>query len=174
MLLNMCWPNPTHASKHTKCIWTCFDYINDANEDTKCIWTCIEQTNSISARTQNVSQHVLTKQIPCQRGRKMNLNMSWSNPSHTNQAKQCISTCTPSMPAKTQNVSQFQTHYMPARTKNVLTKYIQCKRGHKMFVNICWVNKIYLHFYWPNPSLDSEGTKFITTHNIKCNSRYVY
>ena len=63
--LNMCWQNPSHSS-----------------EETKCISRCDVQTPPSLGMTQNPSQHVLTKQNPCQRGRIMHLNMCWPNPSH--------------------------------------------------------------------------------------------
>ena len=93
MHLNMCWPKPTHASKDIKCISTCFD-----------------QNSPKSARTQNLSEYVLTKSIPCQRWLKMYLNMCWANITYANKDKKCISTCTVHtlpIPARTQSVSQF-------------------------------------------------------------------
>ena len=48
MHLNMCWPNPSHAS-----------------EETKWISICDNQTNPRPASTQNAYLHVLTEPIPC-------------------------------------------------------------------------------------------------------------
>ena len=62
------------------------------------------------ARTQNSSQHVLTKPIPCHRGHKMHLNMYCPNPYHAREDSKCISTCVyqnPTIPARAQNASPF-------------------------------------------------------------------
>ena len=75
MYLNKCWPNSSHDSKDTKCISTCFD-----NKPPK------------SARTQNVSQLVLTKPLPCKRWHKIFLNMWWPNPTHASEETRSIST----------------------------------------------------------------------------------
>jgi len=70
--LNTCRPNRSHA-----------------REELKCISTSVDQTPPMSARTQNVSQCVLRKPIPCQ----LELNRFWQNPSYANEATKCISTC---------------------------------------------------------------------------------
>ena len=121
MYLNLCWTNHPHVSENRKYISTCVDqtypmpaqhlcwtkcqwrhkmYLNlcwpnnsDASEDTKCNSTCVNQTPSIPARTQNVSQLVLTKHFPCQRGHKMHLNMCRPILSHASEDTKCISTC---------------------------------------------------------------------------------
>ena len=67
---NMCWANPSHSSKDTKCISTRVDkahpmsqnatelvLTSHAKEDKKCFLICIDQTPSMPARTQNTSQH---------------------------------------------------------------------------------------------------------------------
>jgi hypothetical protein len=114
MYLNMCWPNPSHAS-----------------EDVKSISTCVDETPPIPARTPNASQLVLIKTLPCQWGLKMYLNICWPNPSHASEDRKCNSTCveqTPTMAARTQSVSQ-----------HVLTKSLP-QNGHKMHLNLCWPN----------------------------------
>jgi len=108
--LNMFWPNPSHASEDTKCISTsieqnpscqrgqkmhlymCWPNPSHANEDTKCIATCVDKTPPLPVRKTNLSQHVLTKPIPWQRGCKMHPNMCWPNPSHTSEDTKFIST----------------------------------------------------------------------------------
>ena len=75
MHINMGWLNSLHAS-----------------DDTKCISTCVDQTHTMPVRTQNVSQHLLTKPNPCQRGRKMKLNMCWPITTHASEDAKCIST----------------------------------------------------------------------------------
>ena len=62
------WPDPSHAS-----------------ENTKCIPSFVDQTHPMPARTQNVSQHVLTKPLPCQWGHEMYLNLCWPNLSHASE-----------------------------------------------------------------------------------------
>jgi len=92
MHLNFCWPNPTHVG-----------------EDTKFISTCVEKAHPLPARTQNVSQHVLTKPVLCQRGHKVHLNMCWSYVSNASNEKKRISSFvdqTQSMQAKKWNKSQ--------------------------------------------------------------------
>jgi hypothetical protein len=88
--LKLCWPNLPHAC-----------------EETKCISTCVDQTPPMQARTQNISQLVLNKPIPCQRGHKMYHILSWLNPSHASEETKYISTCV------------NQTLHIPARTQNV-------------------------------------------------------
>ena len=128
MHLNMCWTNPFHAT------W-----------DTKYISTCVDQTYLMRARTRNVSQHVLTKRLPCQRRHKMYLLMYWPYPNYASEDTKCISTYvdyTRPMQTRTQIDSQL-----------VLTKPIPCQLGHKIYLNLCW----------PNPSHASEDLKWIST-----------
>ena len=135
-----------------------------ASEDSNCISTYVNQIPALPARTQNVSQHMLTKSLVCQRGLKIYLYVCCPYPSHASDAIKCISKCvdrTTPMPARTQNVSEnvltkpshasedrkgistcFDlTNRMPARTQNVsqqvLTKTHPCQRGHKMHLNMC-------------------------------------
>ena len=103
MHLNICWPNPSHASgaqnasQHKTKPITClrrhhmllpsiqYSYVDKTQPmpaKTKCTSTRYEQTNHMQARSQKVSQHVLSKTIPCQRGQKMLLNMCPQNSSH--------------------------------------------------------------------------------------------
>ena len=95
------------------------------------------------------------KPVPWQRDQKMYLNLCWPNASHASEDTKCFLTWvdqTPHKKASTRNVSQL-----------MLTKRIPCKRGHKMFRNLCWPNipcqlghKMHLHMCWPNPSYESE------------------
>ena len=94
---NMCWPNPNHA-----------------NEDTKWILTCVYQTNPMPVRTQNVTQQMLTKPIPCRRGHNMYLKLCKTNPPMT---------------GRTQIVCQ-----------HVFTIHIPWMPGHTMYLNVCWSN----------------------------------
>ena len=86
------------------------------------------------ARTQNVSQHVLTKSLPCQRG----LKMSWPNLPDASEDRKWISTC------------GVQTFSMPAKTKIISWCVDQIP------------TKMYLNMNWPNPSHDREDTKCIS------------
>ena len=125
----MCWPKPSHAS-----------------EDLESILTCVKQTDLMTARTHNVSQHVLTNLIICQRGHRMYLNMCWQSPSHASDETKCISTCvdqTPPISETIDNVSQY-----------VLSKLLPCQRGHKTFLIMCW----------PTPSHISEVRYCIATY----------
>ena len=56
MHLNLCWPIPSHASEEIICISKLFN-----------------QTHLMPTKKQNISQLVLTKPIPCQRGNNMYL-----------------------------------------------------------------------------------------------------
>ena len=88
----MCSPNPPHAS-----------------DNTKCNSTCVDQITPISAKTQNLSKHLLTKPLWFQRGHKIYLNGCWPNPSLVSKDTKCITTCddqTPPMPARTIDASQ--------------------------------------------------------------------
>ena len=155
MHLHFCWPNPTHVG-----------------EETKFISTCVEKTHPMTDRTQNVSQHVLTKSLLCQRGHKEHLNMCWSYLSHASNEEKCISSFvdqTHSMPAKICNESQHvlnkpiscpSEHKTPPMTpttqnesQHVLRKPIPWQRGNKMYLNLCW----------PKPSHASIETKCMST-----------
>ena len=88
MYLIMCWTNPTNPS-----------------EDSKCMSTWVDQTDF--ARTQNASQFVLIKPLPCQWGQKMNLNLCWAL-----------------YASEVQSLSQ-----------HLLTNPLPCHRGVKMHLN---------------------------------------
>ena len=115
----------------------------------------------MQARTQNVSQHVLTRPLPCQCGLNMFLNMSdetipcqrrniinlkmcWLYLSHAWKNKKCISTCveqTNPMPGLTYiSTCVEQSPPMPARKRNVslhvLTKHIQYQQEHKLYLKM--------------------------------------
>jgi hypothetical protein len=112
----------------------------------------------MSARTQNVSQLVKIKPIPCQRQHKMHLNMCRPYPSlpggtqkasqhvspnssHASDDTKCLSSCVDQIPFHASEVRKcistcfHQTHTMPARTQNipqhVFKKPIACQRGQK-------------------------------------------
>ena len=176
MHLYMCSPNPSHASKDTKYISTCADqtYLfeskdtkcicwtnaSNAREDTKCIQTCVVQSHLMSARTQNVSQHVLTELIPCQRGHKINFNMSWANPNHASTDTKCILTWidqTQPMTAKTPNASQ-----------HVLPKPLPCQRRHKIYLNTFWQNLCYASKDTKYVSTCVDQTPFHASKDTKC------
>ena len=94
MHLNMCCPNPSLA-----------------NEDTKCISKCLDHNAFVPARTENISQRVLT------------------NLSHARDNIKFISTwvdLTPPMRGTMQNVSL-----------HVLTKPHPCQRGYKKHLKMC-------------------------------------
>ena len=129
---------------------------------------CVDHFRVMPTRTQNASQLVLTKPIPCQRGHKMHLNMC--RPCQPGN-KMNLNMCWPNadMPARTQNISQL-----------VLTKPTPCKGGHKMYLKRARKqsvsqpvltkpflfqrrHKIYLNLCWPNPSHTREDTKYIST-----------
>ena len=163
MLLNTWWPNRFHPTEDTKCISTCIDQTppmpartqntsqhvltkpshdredtkcrpktSHASEDTKFTSTLCRHNPSQAGEDKNASQLVLTKSLPWQRGHKMYLDLCWPKPSHACEHTICISTCVdqiPFIPARTQNVFQ-----------RVLTKLIQCKRGLKMYLILCWLN----------------------------------
>ena len=139
--LNIGWPNPLHTSEETKCISNCVPANN-----TKYTSTCDDQTPPIPARTQNISQLMLTQPFRFQRGHKMDINFDWSKPAHNSEDTKYISTCvehTRPIPARTQNGSQILlTKPLPLR-QNVyqlaLTKPIPCQRGEKCSSN--WIEQ---------------------------------
>jgi hypothetical protein len=143
--LNMCWPSPSHAS-----------------ENTKFISTCVDHTYPKLARKQNVSQLVLTKPHPYQRGNNMYLKMCWPNASHASEDQKYISTCVdkiPPMPRRTENESQ-----------HLFTKPLSCLREHKTYLNLSLTN-MHLNLCWQNPSYALEETKCISkfvdqTHHL--------
>ena len=58
--LNLCWENQCHVSGVTICILT-----------------CVDKTHHMPARTQNLSQHMLIKLLPCQRGHVFSKPVPW-------------------------------------------------------------------------------------------------
>jgi len=60
---------------------------------TQFISTSVDKIPPIPSRTQNASQHVITKSLPYQRGHKMHLNMCWSFPYIASENNKCIWTC---------------------------------------------------------------------------------
>ena len=155
----MCWPNPSHAS-----------------EGTECISTCIGKTPPGSTRTDNASQHVFNKSIPCQRGHKIYPNLCRPNSIHASEDIRCISTCldqTAPIPERIQNsIWVDSTAPMPARkhkkhpntswpnpshanedSKCISTCVEQLNRWQKMHLNMCWPKLFYVN----------GDTKFIST-----------
>ena len=121
---NMCRSNPTHSSVDTTC-------------------------PRMHARTQSVSQYVMTqnilcqigqkrflniclpKPLPCQQGHNVYLNTSWPKTSNAREFEIRVSKCvdqTPHVPAKTENDSQ-----------NVFTKTLPSQRRHKKQ----WIDQMY-------------------------------
>ena len=110
-------------------------------------------------RTQNVSQHVLSKHLPCQRGHKMLLkqvltkhlpsqrehkmyrNMCLLNPSHDRGDSICNTTCVDQNPSQASEFRTCSSSYvvesspMPAMTPNVpllvMNKCIPCFKNTK-------------------------------------------
>jgi len=76
MLLNMCWARTNSENKKIHLI-ICWSNVSHATEDTKFISTCVYQTHPMPARTQYVTQLVLTYPILCQWGHKIYLNLCW-------------------------------------------------------------------------------------------------
>ena len=75
------WTKPIQCQRRLKMpLIMCCSYPLHASQDTKCISTSVEQTTTKAARTENASQHVLTKPIQCPRGHKMHLNLCWPIP----------------------------------------------------------------------------------------------
>ena len=113
--------------------------------------------------TQNVSRHVLTKPIECQRGLNMYLNMCWTNLSHNIEDTECLLKCvdpTLPMPARTQNAKCVeQTSPMPVRNQHipqhVRTKTSLAQRD----------QKIVSQYLRPNPYHASEDKKCISTYD---------
>jgi hypothetical protein len=60
-----------------------------ASTGTKSIATCGDQTHSIQERSEKVSQHALTKLMPCHRAQKMHINMCWPDPTHISENTKC-------------------------------------------------------------------------------------
>ena len=75
--LNIFWPNPSHASENTTSrasktqnVSTSVAQTHSMTAKKKCISTCVHKTHPIPVRKQHVSEQVLTKFSPCQRGKK--------------------------------------------------------------------------------------------------------
>ena len=137
MYLKKCWTNPSHASEYIKFILTYADEITPMPVRTKPL-TC-------QRGHRNISKHVLSTHIYCQRGHKMHLHIWWQTSpkqartknvcqhvltkppnSHASEDTKCASTCvyiTAPITAKTQNESQL-----------VLMKHIPWERGHKIYL----------------------------------------
>ena len=109
MFLNLCWPNVSLACFDRKCILTCVDQITQKKRaHIKYILTCVNQTHIMPAKTQNLSQFVLTKPLPFQHGNNMYLNFSCPNASLASDATKFKSTWfekTHAMSVRTQYVS---------------------------------------------------------------------
>ena len=115
-------------------------------------------------RTQNASQHELTKSLTYQQGKKKYFSLCWSNLSHESKDTKCISTWvdqTHPLQARTQNASQhalnnayqasedtkciapwvYQSPLMTERIQNVrqhvLIKPLPSPRGQNMQLNMC-------------------------------------
>ena len=136
MYRRMSWPIPTHASEITKSISTCFG-----------------QTHNMPVRAQNISQHVLTKRKPCQRGQTMHIKMRWPNLSHASQDK------------KKHASLHVYTKLIPTSedTKCISTCV---DHTHVMHLNLSWPNISHVseetRMYWTNASNACEDTKCIS------------
>ena len=162
--LIVCWPNSFHESQETNCISTCVDliYPKPAKTQNSIKHVLKKKPLPMAVSTQNVSQFVLTK--PC----------------HARTDRKSVATYVDQMPpvlAITKIISPL-----------VLTKFLPCKRGHRMYPNLSWLNssyaredtkwilkyaaqglnmparkyKIHLNMCWPNPSHDSEDKMYLT------------
>ena len=131
MNLIMWWPIPTHSADDTKCTSKCVYQITSMPAG-------IQNISPVTTRTQNKSQHVLTKSPPpFQRGHKRFLNMGCPNLSNASEDTKCFSACvdqTHSRPAKKKCITTCvdQTHPMPAWTET------------------------YLNLDWPNPPIKAK------------------
>ena len=124
---NKCWPNSSHASEDTKCVSTCVDKSPLKVMRTRNVSKLVFKPLQLG--TQNISQHVLTKPVPCQREHKMHLILH---------IKPIPST------ANTQNVSQN------LMTKPLFCQQVDkmchedirnpCQRGSKIYIKNCWLN----------------------------------
>ena len=142
--LNSCWPKPSHARVDTKCVPTCVDQTPPmpARTQNLCNMCCKIPLNAIEGK--HVSQHMMTKPLPCQRGNKVHLHLLWPNPSYIGENTMYIWTCVdqnPWKPTRTQHVSQ---HALSNPSHTI--KDTKC-------INICW----------PNASHSNEDTKSIST-----------
>ena len=161
MHLNVCWPDPSHASEDIRASQR---VSSKPTVDTKCISTCVDQTPFMPECTQNAYQLVLTKPIPCQRAynmqsnmcwpnpqshqvHKMHLNMDWRKPSHASEVTKCISTCvyqTHPIITRTQIASQHvlsKPLYFNDNTKCTPTcveQTLSYQHGRKVHRNMCW------------------------------------
>jgi hypothetical protein len=160
MYVNVCWPNPFHDP-----------------EDIKSISTCVDETYPMPARTQNASQNVMTKSMPCKRahqiyittcvkvtscqqGHKIYLNLCSTYISHAWEDTKYISTCveqTPPMPARNQNVTQ-----------DVFTKPLPLSQLVWTIISHAWEDIKYIstcveetYQMRSNPSHVSKDTKYI-------------
>ena len=125
MYLNLGGPNPENASEDTKCTLNmCWPKSIRCQRGHKLHLNMFQQNSTYSskdiklylkpARTQKVSQHVLTKSLPCLRVHKMQLNMCWPNLSYASKDKIHLDICWPntSMPARTEDGSHH-VDYIP-------------------------------------------------------------
>ena len=116
MHFDSCWPNPSIA-----------------NMNTKCVSTCVDQTNPMPVRTQNVSEHVLTQPLKCQRGHKIHLTMCCPIPSYAWEDTKCPSTCvdeTRNKPFHARDDTKSKTPPFPVRTRNIFQP-LNCHRWQK-------------------------------------------
>ena len=73
--LTLCCPNTSRSSKDTKHISTCTDQNLPCQQWDEMYLNMLRPYLSHASNAKNVSQHVMTKPIPCQRGYKMHLYM---------------------------------------------------------------------------------------------------
>ena len=123
-----------------------------------------ELTTSMPTMTQNISQLVLTKHIPCQRGQKINLHLCSPITSHASEYTKSISTCVDqphSLPTSSQNSTQY-----------VKTKPILNLLGDKMHLSMWWTFPSHASDY-RNPSQPVLTKPIHASENGKCTSTCV-
>ena len=116
---------------------------------------CDEQTHSISARTPNLSQHVLTKRILCQLYSKFisaRDDKTYSMPASTQNVSQLVLTKLHPLTSRSKNIDKIKWTYTifdqtnPLRTssqnssEHVMTKPHSCQRIHRKYLNMHWSN----------------------------------
>ena len=143
--LYMSWTKPLNTCEATSCISTCIDQTQHLPAKTQNA-PQIHQTPPMKARTQNVTQRVLTKHFPCQRGHKMYLNSSWPSPSNVGVDTKCISTCVHQRKQNFISTSVEQSQPMPVITQYayqlVFTKSNTCQLAHKLHLILSWTKTL--------------------------------
>ena len=101
--VNKCWPNPNvnqHVlTKHLPCqrgnkthLIMCWLKPIPRQRGMK-IYVKMWSSLPMTARTQNIRQHVITEPLTCQRLQKLHLSLFWPNPYPASEVTECILTC---------------------------------------------------------------------------------